>query len=504
MTANGEGQACDLLVVGGGVNGTGIARDAAGRGFSVTLVEMNDLASGTSSAATKLVHGGLRYLEHYAIRLVHEALGEREVLWASAPHIIWPLRFVLPHHDGLRPAWLLRTGLGLYDVLGGRKRLPGTRSLDLAHDAAGAPLKPEYRRGFEYSDCWVDDARLVVLNARDAADRGATILTRTRLVSARREGGQWLADIRTAEGEQRTLRARMLVNAAGPWVDTVHGATGGAGRHVRLVKGSHIVTRRLFDHDRCYIFQNADGRIVFAIPYEHDFTLIGTTDEDYSGDAGAATISEAETAYLCAAVNDYFRVQVTPAEVVWSYSGVRPLYDDHKSAAKDATRDYVLKTEGDAASAAMLNVFGGKLTTYRRLSEEALTRIEAVLGARGPAWTKEARLPGGDFSPTGFDALTDRLCAQYPKLTRALLTRMARHYGTLVPEILGERRTIEALGEHFGAGLYQAEIDYLVAREWAVTAEDILWRRTKLGLRVEPDDAARLVSYLAKRTGGAQ
>ncbi|SFZ86196.1 glycerol-3-phosphate dehydrogenase [Devosia enhydra] len=487
----------DLLVIGGGVNGTGIARDAAGRGFSVTLVEMNDLASGTSSAATKLVHGGLRYLEHYAFRLVSEALGEREVLWASAPHIVWPLRFVLPHHDGLRPAWVLRTGLGLYDLLGGRKRLPGTRSLDLSRDVAGGPLKPDYRKGFEYSDCWVDDARLVVFNARDAADRGATILTRTRLVSAAREDGGWRATITDASGTTRDIHARMLVNAAGPWVDEVFGRTGHNGRaHLRLVKGSHIVTRKLFDHDRCYIFQNGDGRIVFAIPYEQDFTLIGTTDEDFTGDPKTASISEAETNYLCAAVSDYFARPVTPADVVWSFSGVRPLFDDHKSAAKDATRDYVLETEGSASAGALLNVYGGKLTTYRRLSEEALERIEAILGPRGPAWTKDAHLPGGDFSPKGFAALTDRLCAKYPRLPRALITRLARQHGTLVPAILGDAVSEADLGESFGAGLSAREVDYLCQHEWAVTVDDIVWRRTKLGLRLSPEALGRLSAYL--------
>jgi glycerol-3-phosphate dehydrogenase len=502
-----EPQSVDIFVIGGGVNGTGIARDAVGRGFSVMLAEMNDLASGTSSAATKLVHGGLRYLEHYEFRLVHEALSEREVLWSAAPHIIWPLRFVLPHHRGLRPAFILRMGLFLYDYMGGRKLLPPTRTLDLRKDVTGEPLKPGYSIAFEYSDCWVNDARLVVLNARDAADRGAIIRTRTKVVSARRDQGRWevvMEDIDT--GLRETIHARLVVNAAGPWVDhVIVDALGNNGAHnVRLVKGSHIVVKKQFEHDRCYIFQNSDGRIIFAIPYEDDFTLIGTTDEDYEGDPGKAAISEEETDYLCAAASEYFKAPVTRDQIVWTYSGVRPLFDDGASAAQEATRDYVLKVDGDAATGAVVDVFGGKLTTSRRLAEAVLEKIEAVLGKRGEQWTKTAKLPGGEFAPTGFEAEVEKLQKTYPRLPSSLLRRLTRLYGTRARTLLDKGRTTpeEALqatdfGIYFGADLYQAEVDYLVANEWAHTADDILWRRTKLGLRVSDEDESRLAAYLA-------
>ena len=390
----------DLLVIGGGINGVGIANEAAQRGLSIVLCEQNDLASGTSSRSSKLIHGGLRYLEYYEFRLVREALIEREVLWGIAPHIIRPLRFVLPHHRGLRPAWLLRLCLFLYDHLGGRKRLWSTRTLDLTQDAAGAPLKPGFARGFEYSDCRVDDARLVVLNARDAADRGAGIRTRTRAVAAVREAGLWRVTLEDRlTGAHETVTARALVNAAGPWVESF--LTGVAQTtppaRVRLVQGSHIVVPRLFDHDRAYIFQNADNRIIFAIPYEEAFTLIGTTDQDYAGDPAAVKASDAEIAYLCAAASEYFRKAVTPADVVWTYSGVRPLYDDGASAAQEATRDYVLHKDGGGDVAPLLSVFGGKITTYRRLAMSALEQLAADLPVlNGKAgWTGAAPLPGG-------------------------------------------------------------------------------------------------------------
>jgi glycerol-3-phosphate dehydrogenase len=499
MTAS---EPVDILVIGGGVNGTGIARDAAGRGYSVVLCEMDDLASGTSSAATKLVHGGLRYLEHYKIRLVHESLAEREVLWAAAPHIIWPLRFVLPHHRGLRPAWVLRVGLLAYDQLGGRKLLPPTKTLDLAKDPAGAPLKPSFRTGFEYSDCWVDDARLVVLNARDAVERGATVQTRTKVVSAKRVDGAWQVETETSDGRRAEIMARLLVNAAGPWVDRVIAEALGdaqAAHNVRLVKGSHIVVRRHFAHERCYIFQNSDNRIVFAIPYEHDFTLIGTTDEDFTGEPGAAEISEAETDYLCAAASAYFREPVVRENIVWSYSGVRPLFDDGASAAQEATRDYVLTTSGDRQQGAVVNVFGGKLTTYRRLSEEVLERIGAVIGAKGKPWTREARLPGGDFPTTGFEAQHRKLMEAYPLLDAGLLRRLTRLYGTRAFALLGAAKEPGDLGISFGGGLHAVEVDYLMAEEWAKTADDVLWRRTKLGLKVGEDDRTRLCAYMAER-----
>jgi len=492
----------DVFVIGGGVNGTGIARDAAGRGYAVMLAEMHDLASGTSSAATKLVHGGLRYLEHYEFRLVHEALAEREILWASAPHIIWPLRFVLPYEKNLRPAWLLRLGLFVYDHLGGRKLLPATRTLDLATDAAGRPLKPGHRVAFEYSDGWVDDARLVALNARDAADKGARVVTRTRVVSARRIDGLWHVEMVGPDGPE-VVTARLLVNAGGPWVDTVIREAIGRNEahHVRLVKGSHIVVRKLFAHDRCYFFQNPDGRIFFAIPYEGDFTLIGTTDKDFEGDPAGVKISEEETDYLLAAANEYFARPIGCDDIVWSYSGVRPLFDDGASAAQEATRDYVLKTE-DEDGVPLINVFGGKLTTYRRLSEQVVDRVEKLIGGRKPRWTRTGHLPGGTFPATGFEALVKAHQSSYPRLDGELVRRLTRAYGTLMPAVVAGATSAEELGEHFGAGLHAREVDYLMAREWARTAEDVLWRRSKLGLRIGEQDKARLARYMTEKPRG--
>jgi len=492
----------DVFVIGGGVNGCGIARDAVGRGYSVFLAEMGDLASGTSSAATKLVHGGLRYLEYYEFRLVHEALAEREVLWAMAPHIIWPMRFVLPHHKGLRPAWFLRLGLLVYDHLGARKLLPPTKTLDLRTDPIGRPLKDGYATAFEYSDCWVDDARLVALTARDAADKGAIIQTRTKVISATREDGLWTVKLQDVDSKLRgTVKARLVVNAGGPWVDQVLRESFGQNdaHHVRLVKGSHIVVRKLFDHDRAYFFQNKDGRIIFAIPYERDFTLIGTTDLDFKGDPHGIKISEDETQYLLAAATEYFEKPVTWQDIVWTYAGVRPLFDDHASKAQEATRDYVLRTEGDAKTGAVVNVFGGKLTTHRRLSEEALGHIEKILGRKGKPWTKGSKLPGGEFGPKEFDTQVERLNELYPSLPDRLLRRLARQFGTRAATLLGSAKRMEELGEMFGADLTQREVDYLVDNEWARTADDILWRRTKLGLRVGLGDKARLDTYLQGR-----
>ena len=497
-----DGKMFDIFVIGGGINGASVARDAVGRGYSVMLAEMNDLASDTSSAATKLVHGGLRYLEHYEFRLVHEALAEREVLWANAPHIIKPLRFVLPHHKGLRPAMVLRAGLAMYDYMGGRRLLPPTKTLDLRSHEVGKPLKGDYRTGFEYSDCWVDDARFVVLNARDAADRGAEVRVRTRVTSVRREGGQWEIEMLDAAGTASTARARLIVNAAGPWVDSViNGVMGKNGAHnVRLVKGSHIVVNKLYDHDRCYIFQNGDGRIIFSIPYEGDFTLIGTTDLDYRDDPRDVRISDSEIDYLCAAASEYFTKPVTREGIVWTYSGVRPLFDDGASAAQEATRDYVLKVDGSKDTGAAINVFGGKLTTSRRLAESVLEKIEDVLGKKGPAWTKVAKLPGGEFEPLAFEAEVRRLVMDYGWLPPKLAHRLTRLYGTRARVILGDAPGLDQLGTHFGADLYAAEVDYLVANEWARTAQDVLWRRTKLGLRVGADDVARLEEYLGAKS----
>ncbi len=495
-------QSFDIAIIGGGINGCGIARDAAGRGLGVCLVEMGDLAGATSSASTKLIHGGLRYLEYYEFRLVHEALAEREVLLRAAPHIVRPLRFVLPHHSGLRPWPVIRLGLFLYDHLGGRKLLPGTRSLDLTRDEAGRALKPTFRRAFEYSDCWVDDARLVVLNARDAADRGADIRTRTKCLAARRDGGLWrltLEDVRT--GARSEIAARALVNAAGPWVAEVLSKVAGLNlpAKVRLVKGSHIVVDRLFDHDRAYIFQNADGRVCFAIPYEGDFTLIGTTDEDFHGDPASPTIADAETDYLLAAASEYFARPVDRATVRWSYSGVRPLYDDGASEAKAATRDYVLALDASPGSAPVLSVFGGKITTFRRLAEQAMRRLAPTFPAMGKAWTRDAALPGGDIAVTGFAAWAADIAAAYPFLDAALVGRLCRAYGTRVATLLDGVAAAADMGQDFGGGLTAREVDFLVASEWAATADDILWRRSKLGLKVSAAGRERLAAYLAAR-----
>ncbi|MBD0413582.1 glycerol-3-phosphate dehydrogenase [Oryzicola mucosus] len=492
-------QTYDVLVIGGGINGCGIARDAVGRGYSVMLAEMSDLASGTSSASTKLIHGGLRYLEHYEFRLVREALMEREVLWKMAPHIIWPMRFVLPYAKGLRPAWLLRLGLFLYDHLGGRKLLPATRTLNMRTDPAGAPLKPLFTKAFEYSDGWVNDARLVVLNARDAADRGAVVRTRTKVVSARREDKVWnvtLQDISTGHAEQ--VRARLLVNASGPWIDhVISGIVAQNDVHnVRLVQGSHIVVPKKFNDPRAYFFQNKDGRIIFAIPYEQDFTLIGTTDLDYGGDPHNVVISAGEIDYLCNAASEYFREPVTPADVVWTYSGVRPLFDDGASKAQEATRDYVLKADAPSGEAPIVNVFGGKITTYRRLAESMLEKIEDLIGKKGPAWTAGTTLPGGDFPPDGFELEVERLRTAYPFLRDREAFRLIRLYGTRAKVLLGNAKTLDDLGRMFGDELYEAEVRYLMQHEWAQTAEDVLWRRTKRGLKFVAEEVAALQVFM--------
>lgn len=489
----------DVFVIGGGVNGCGIARDAAGRGYSVVLAEMNDLGSGTSSLSTKLIHGGLRYLEHYEFRLVREALMEREVLWRSAPHVVWPLRFVLPHHSGMRPAWLLRLGLFIYDHIGGRRLLPPTRQLDMRRDPAGAPLKPLFSRGFEYSDCWVNDARFVVLNARDAADRGATIRTRAKVTRAFCENGLWRVRIEDAQiGQVEDVRARLLVNATGPWVD--HVIAGALGQNevnnVRLVKGSHIVVPQKYDDPRAYFFQNRDGRIIFAIPYEEDFTLIGTTDEDFEGEPGEAAIDEDEAGYLCKAASEYFAEPIRRDDVVWSYSGVRPLFDDGASKAQEATRDYVLKWDDGGFEAPLLNVFGGKITTYRRLSEAVVAGIGDRLGHKGAPWTADAQLPGGDFAPEAFDSEVAVLGRSYPFLNGNHARRLVRLYGTCARDLLGAATSLDDLGRCFGADLYEAEVQYLAEREWVITGEDVLWRRTKRGLRLSSEQGAALDDYM--------
>jgi glycerol-3-phosphate dehydrogenase len=492
----------DLLIIGGGVNGCGIARGAAGQGNSVFLCEMNDLASGTSSWSTKLVHGGLRYLEYYEFRLVREALVEREILWGIAPHIIRPLRFVLPHHDGLRPAWLLRLGLFLYDHIGGRNRLPPTRSVDLSRDEVGKPLVPNrYHRGFEYSDCVVDDARLVVLTARDAANRGAEIRTRTRAADIRQVDGIWEITLENVlSGERSTVRGRVLVNAGGPWVEQVLAAGSGvnARAKVRLVQGSHIVVRKLYEHDRAYMFQNSDGRIVFVIPYQSDFTLIGTTDRDYQGDPSKVKATVEEIQYLCDSVNEYLAKPISPQDVVWDYAGVRPLYDDGASEAKAATREYVFELDLPGG-APLLSIYGGKITTHRRLAEEALEKLAPYLkGAKArEGWTGKVPLPGGDMDVSAIPALSAELMRDYPFLTAEHANRLAHAYGTRANKVLGAAKSIGDLGQPFGASLTEAEVRYLISQEWACTAEDIVWRRSKLGLRLTPQETATLDNWIS-------
>jgi glycerol-3-phosphate dehydrogenase len=496
----------DILVIGGGINGAGIARDAAGRGFSVCLCDKGDFGGGTSSASTKLIHGGLRYLEHYEFRLVREALTEREILWSMAPHIIRPLRFILPYHSGLRPAWLLRLGLFLYDNLGGRKLLPATRTLNLETDVAGKPLKDNFRKAFEYSDCWVEDSRLVILNLRDAQEKGATIHARTAAENARFDDGTWHVTLRDTEtNATREISASLVVNAAGPWVDEVLKQVFGLNdaHNVRLVRGSHIVVNRIFDDDRPYIFQNADGRIVFAIPYEEDYTLIGTTDSEQDAMDGPPRITPEETSYLCAAASEYFSSPVTTDDVVWTYSGVRPLYDDGASKAQEATRDYVIRREETLGGGTLINIFGGKITTYRRLAESMMDEIEETMGARRAAWTKGATLPGGDFPVKGFGDLVARLSKGRDGLDAGLIRRLARLYGTDAADIIGDAKTPNGLGLDFGHGLHEAEVRHLMEKEWARTADDVLFRRTRLGIRMSETEQQALADWMAKARAGA-
>lgn len=518
----------DLFVIGGGINGCGIARDAAGRGLRVALAEMNDLASATSSASTKLFHGGLRYLEYFEFRLVREALLEREVLLRAMPHISWPMRFVLPCHadmrfdsdtptarllarvmpwmKGRRPAWLIRLGLLMYDVMGGRGLLPGTRTLDLRGNPEGAPLQPQFARAYEYSDCWIEDSRLVVLNARDAEARGAQIMTRTRVIRATRTEGLWRIETEDSEtGARAEHWARMLVNAAGPWAgDVIQTRLDLDSReNVRLVRGSHIVVRKLFHHDKCYFLQGTDGRIIFAIPYQQDFTLIGTTDAEHDTPDNKPHCTDAERDYLLDFANRYFIRQLTPEDVIWSYSGVRPLYDDGASSATAATRDYTLKME-ETDGAPVLNVFGGKITTYRRLAEAALDKIAAHLPNVPGRWTKGAPLPGGDFPVDGAETEIDRLEEAYPFMTRPWAERLVRAYGTDAAQILGDATEIDALGRDFGATLSEAELRWLMRHEYARTAEDVLWRRSKLGLRLSSGEVIALDNWMRTARAAGQ
>ncbi len=489
----------DLLVVGGGINGAGITRDAAGRGFSVMLVEQDDLARHTSSASTKLIHGGLRYLEYYEFKLVRKALAERERLIGAAPHIMWPMRFVMPHDAHLRPTWMIRAGLFLYDNLAKRRRLQGSRGIDLRRHPAGTALKAGFRRGFEYSDGWVDDARLVVLNAVDARERGATILTRTRCESVRREAGYWLATLTGPDGS-REVRARGLVNAAGPWAaDFVRQRSPLRDKHkVRLVKGSHIIVPKLFDHDYAYIFQAPDRRIVFALPYEGDYTLVGTTDVEHQGAPGPVEISAAEVDYLCGMANRYFGKAIAAPDVVWSYAGLRPLLEDEADDPSSVTRDYVFDLDDDGAPA--LSIYGGKLTTYRVLSEEAVHRIGAKLGPPRPAWTAGVPLPGGDLPDGDFARFLAEVDARWPWLPERLRHRLARAYGTRMARILGDATRLDQLGTEVLPGLYAAEIDFLIREEWVQTAKDLLWRRSKLGLHLGPEASETLAQWMANRT----
>jgi D-erythritol 1-phosphate dehydrogenase len=489
----------DIAIIGGGINGAGIARDAAGRGLKVLLCEKGDFAEGTSSRSGKLVHGGLRYLEYYEFRLVREALIEREVLLASAPHIIWPMRFVLPHSPEQRPAWLVRAGLFLYDHLGGRKQLPASRSLDLARAPEGTALRPEFRRGFEYSDCWVDDARLVILNLIDAFGHGALVLPRTRAVRARRAGDIWRLEMRGEDGGAQVVEARALVNAAGPWVqDVVQDVAELKSAHnVRLVKGSHIVVPKFWEGPQAYLLQNDDRRVIFVNPYEGDLALIGTTDIPYAGRAEDVAIDDAEIDYLLGVLRRYMRMPPTTRDIMDAFSGVRPLYDDNAKNPSAVTRDYVFEIDGDPGTPPLLSIFGGKITTYRKLAEHALGRLAPWFSKMTPAWTAGAPLPGGDIGGT-FSDFAARLQRDYPEVPNPLLLHYARLYGTHARDLLGDVRTCDDLGRHFGGDLYQREASYLRDTEWATTAADILDRRTKHGLHLTPVQRAEFAASVGK------
>jgi glycerol-3-phosphate dehydrogenase len=488
----------DVFIIGGGVNGCGIARDAAGRGLSVALAEKDDLAQGTSSASTKLFHGGLRYLEFYEFGLVRKALKEREVLLHNMPHISWPMRFVLPHVKGIRPAWLVRLGLFIYDHLGGRKLLPATSTLNLRNHYAGTPLKSSFTKAFEYSDCWVQDARLVALNAQDAAILGASIMTRSEVMTAYSQAGVWHITVKNTTNQQlQTLQAKTLINASGPWINQViEGQLGTQSEHkIRLVRGSHIVVKRIFEHDRAYFFQSSDQRIAFAIPYEEDYTLIGTTDQDHPHLPESATCSPQESEYLLTLANEYFKHPITTADIVWSYSGVRPLFDDGAGKASEATRDYVISLQ-QHLGAPLINIFGGKITTYRKLSEAALKPLKAFLPHMGDAWTEQASLPGGDFAFEDKAILQQTLEQNFGFLTAAWAKRLINTYGTNAAKILSKAEQSSDLGIDFGQTLSQAEVCWLVQHEFALSAEDILWRRTKLGLKFSQKQKLALEQWL--------
>ena len=490
----------DLLIIGGGINGTAIARDAAGKGLKVLLCERDDLAGHTSSASTKLIHGGLRYLEYYEFNLVRHALAEREVMLRSAPHIIWPMRFVLPYDKGLRPAWMLRTGLFLYDHIGGREMLPGSKSLKLDKAPHKGVLESRFKTGFEYSDCWVDDARLVVLYALDASHRGADIRTRTEVQSVEAAAEGYQVQIKHA-GEVETVHAKGIINSAGPWVDEVLKKIKRTKNEqsLRLVTGSHIVTKKLFDGDHAYLFQNADNRVIFAIPYEHDYTLIGTTDKPYDLSEGKVKISPEEITYLCEAASEYFENDISPEDVVWTYAGVRPLYDDKSEDASAVTRDYVLDIEEFTEGAPFLSVYGGKITTSRKLAEHTMQKLEKYYHYKTGDWTETALLPGGDLIEGDFERFVGDMRKRYPALDDAVLRRLCHGYGTRITLVLGDGDPAPKLGQHFGAGLYELEANYLIHHEWATSAEDILFRRTKLGLHMSKDEIAGFAEWFDAR-----
>jgi glycerol-3-phosphate dehydrogenase len=491
----------DLLVVGGGINGAGIARDAAGRGLKVLLCEQHDLAQHTSSASSKLVHGGLRYLEQFEFRLVSESLGEREVLLRAAPHIVHPMRFVMPHVPELRSAWMIRAGLFLYDYLARRDTLPGSHGIDLRVAPYNAGLKPGLRKGFIYSDCWVDDARLVIANARAAAQLGAVILTRTRCLTARREGALWRVTLQPENAAPFDVASRALINVTGPWAkqfinNNIHSSTNFG---LKLVKGSHIIVPRLYDGEHAFILQNADRRVVFVYPYEERYTLVGTTDVEHTGEPGDCAASTEEIDYLCRAANLYFARTLSAADVVWAYCGIRPLFDDGAKNVSRITRDYALRVDGDAATAPLLSVFGGKITTYRALAEHALGKLAAWFPQLKGSWTERDLLPGGDLDGLMLDAFITQLQADYPALPYALLCSLAQRHGSMAREVLADAKSTADLGEHFGAQLYAREVDYFVAQEWARNVEDILWRRTKSGLHINAPQKQALAAYLANR-----
>ena len=517
---NSADQPYDLFVIGGGINGCGIARDAAGRGLKVGLAEMNDLASAASSSSTKLFHGGLRYLEYFEFRLVREALIEREVLLRNMPHISWPMRFVLPYHSemrfesttplsrllgallpwlkGRRPSWLIRLGLFLYDHLGGRKILPATRVVNLNQDQTGTPLNDHFHHAFEYSDCWVEDSRLVVLNARDAHLRGADIMTRTKVISAKRQHGLWQIEAKVGDGKKPLyFYAKAMVNAAGPWVENIisQSTNPSPKGQLRLVRGSHIITKKLFDHDHAYFLQGNDGRIIFAIPYEQDFTLIGTTDVDHPNAGEKPVCSEEEQTYLCDFASQYFKTPIRQTDIVATFSGLRPLYNDGTGQASAATRDYVLKLDQENG-APLLNVFGGKITTYRKLAETVLQKLAPFYEGLGKSWTAEAPLPGGDFPHDGVDDLIDQIHQQHPYLPEGLARRMARAYGTDTFTILDGKADVADLGEDFGHGVFAAELNWVMDHEWVMTVEDFIWRRTKLGLFLSLDAVKKIAAYI--------